>query len=159
MSFGPKSEYRDARFRGKREDLEKKLSQSTTLYVGNLSFYTSEEQIYALFSMAGIVKRIILGLDKLKRTPCGFAFVEYYCRGDAENAHRFVNATKLDDRVIRTDFDAGFEEGRQYGRGKSGGQVRDEYRKDYDEGRGGLGVHLKRYVGDTMPLPIPPPPM
>jgi nuclear cap-binding protein subunit 2 len=32
-----------------------------------------------------------------------------------------------------------FQEGRQYGRGKSGGQVRDEYREEYDEGRGGLG--------------------
>ena len=47
--------------------------------------------------------------------------------------------TKLDERVIRTDLDPGFIEGRQYGRGKSGGQVRDEYREEYDEGRGGLG--------------------
>jgi hypothetical protein len=30
---------------------------------------------------------------------------------------------RLDDRIIRTDWDAGFIEGRQYGRGKSGGQV------------------------------------
>jgi len=29
----------------------------------------------------------------------------------------------MDDRIIRTDWDAGFVEGRQYGRGKSGGQV------------------------------------
>jgi hypothetical protein len=33
----------------------------------------------------------------------------------------------------------GFEEGRQFGRGKHGGQVRDEYRTDYDVGRGGYG--------------------
>jgi hypothetical protein len=33
----------------------------------------------------------------------------------------------------------GFEEGRQFGRGKHGGQVRDEYRTDYDLGRGGYG--------------------
>ena len=32
-----------------------------------------------------------------------------------------------------------FLEGRQYGRGKTGGQVRDEYRTDYDPGRGGYG--------------------
>ena len=37
---------------------------------------------------------------------------------------RFINGTRLDDRIIRTDWDAGFKEGRQYGRGKSGGQVR-----------------------------------
>jgi nuclear cap-binding protein subunit 2 len=36
-------------------------------------------------------------------------------------------------------LDPGFEEGRQFGRGKSGGQVRDEYREDFDEGRGGVG--------------------
>ena len=35
----------------------------------------------------------------------------------------YVNGTRLDDRIIRTDWDAGFIEGRQYGRGKSGGQV------------------------------------
>lgn len=37
------------------------------------------------------------------------------------------------------DRDPGFREGRQYGRGKSGGQVRDEYRMDFDLGRGGFG--------------------
>ena len=36
----------------------------------------------------------------------------------------YINGTRLDDRIIRTDWDAGFVEGRQYGRGKSGGQVR-----------------------------------
>ncbi len=44
-------------------------------------------------------------------------------REDAENAVRYVNGTRLDDRIIRTDWDAGFVEGRQYGRGKHGGQV------------------------------------
>ena len=37
---------------------------------------------------------------------------------------RYVNGTRLDDRIVRTDWDAGFIEGRQFGRGKSGGQVR-----------------------------------
>ena len=64
-----------------------------------------------------------MGLDKFKRTPCGFCFVEYYAREDAEQSMRYINGTRLDDRIIRTDFDAGFVEGRQYGRGKSGGQV------------------------------------
>ena len=47
-------------------------------------------------------------------------------------------------QLIRTDYDAGFTEGRQYGRGKSGGQVRDEYRTDYDAGRGGYGMIMKQ---------------
>lgn len=64
-----------------------------------------------------------MGLDKYKKTPCGFCFLEYYLRADAENCMRYINGTRLDDRIIRTDWDAGFIEGRQYGRGKTGGQV------------------------------------
>ncbi|KAI0982230.1 hypothetical protein GJ496_001302 [Pomphorhynchus laevis] len=131
------SQYRDQRFQGKRTDLEDKLLKSTTLYVGNLAFVTTEEQIHELFSRAGPLKRIIMGLDKIKKTPCGFCFVEYYLRYDAENAMRYINGTRLDDRVIRTDWDAGYTSGREFGRGRSGGQVRDEYRQDYDPGRGG----------------------
>ena len=97
---------------------------STTLYIGNLSYYTTEEQLHELFSKYGDVKRVIMGLDKFKRTPCGFCFVEYYTRQDCEAAMAYINGTRLDDRIIRTDFDAGFTEGRQYGRGKNGGQVR-----------------------------------
>lgn len=40
----------------------------------------------------------------------------------------------------------GFVEGRQYGRGKSGGQVRDEYRNDFDHGRGGYGKLMQQRV-------------
>lgn len=50
--------------------------------------------------------------------------MEYYLRADAEKCMRYINGTRLDDRIIRTDWDAGFIEGRQYGRGKTGGQVR-----------------------------------
>lgn len=56
------------------------LAKSTTLYIGNLSFFTSEEQIHELFSRAGDVRRIIMGLDSVKKTPCGFCFVIYYTR-------------------------------------------------------------------------------
>lgn len=50
--------------------------------------------------------------------------MRYYTREEGEYAMRYVNGTRLDDRIIRTDWDHGFKEGRQYGRGKSGGQVR-----------------------------------
>jgi nuclear cap-binding protein subunit 2 len=52
---------------------------------------------------------------------------------------KYINSTKLDERIIRTDLDPGYRDGRQFGRGRSGGQVRDEYRQDYDTGRGGWG--------------------
>merc|ERR1712165_294244 len=145
------SSYRDQHFKGSRNDQERLLRVSTTMYVGNLSFFTTEEQLYELFGMCGDVKRVIMGLDKFKKTPCGFCFVEYYTREDAEKSMMYVNGTRLDDRVIRTDWDAGFVEGRQYGRGKSGGQVRDEYRTDFDGGRGGYGqiVKQKLEIPDT----------
>ncbi|OTB06875.1 hypothetical protein M426DRAFT_318590 [Hypoxylon sp. CI-4A] len=118
---------------------EDPLRNATTLYVGNLSFYTTEEQVYELFSKCGEIKRLVMGLDRFHKTPCGFCFVEYYTHQDALDCMKYIGGTKLDERIIRTDLDPGFEEGRQYGRGKSGGQVRDEYRDDFDEGRGGLG--------------------
>jgi hypothetical protein len=36
---------------------------------------------------------------------------------------KYVSGTKLDERIIRCDLDLGYKEGRQFGRGKSGGQV------------------------------------
>ncbi|XP_033112568.1 nuclear cap-binding protein subunit 2-like [Anneissia japonica] len=71
------SSYRDQHFKGTLTDQEMLLSKSTTLYVGNLSFYTTEEQIHELFSKCGDIKRIVMGLDKIHKTPCGFCFVEY----------------------------------------------------------------------------------
>lgn len=58
------------------EEVQQKLNKSTTLYVGNLSFHTTEEQIYEFFSLTGVVKRVIMGLNKQTKEPCGFCFVE-----------------------------------------------------------------------------------
>lgn len=52
-----------------------------------------------------------------------FVFISYYSRNDAEDAVKYISGTILDDRPIRVDFDWGFQEGRQWGRGRSGGQV------------------------------------
>ncbi|KAJ1700080.1 hypothetical protein LUZ63_008592 [Rhynchospora breviuscula] len=138
------SAYRDRRFPGTQEEYEQALQASITVYIGNMSFYTTEEQVYELFSRAGEIKKIIMGLDKNTKTPCGFCFVLYYSRDDTEDAVKYISGTMLDDRPIRADFDWGFEEGRQWGRGRSGGQVRDEYRTDYDPGRGGYGKMVQR---------------
>ena len=58
------------------DEQEKLLGQSTTLYVGNLSFYTTEEQVFELFGRAGDIRRVIMGIDRFNKTPCGFCFVE-----------------------------------------------------------------------------------
>ncbi|KAF2359044.1 RNA recognition motif domain [Trinorchestia longiramus] len=143
------SSYRDQHYKGSRVEQERCLRYSCTMYVGNLSFFTTEEQLYELFGRAGDIKRIVMGLDKFKKTPCGFCFVEYYTREDAEMCMRYINGTRLDDRIIRSDWDTGFVEGRQYGRGKTGGQVRDEYRTDYDSGRGGYGKIVQQKLIHT----------
>ncbi|KAL8801873.1 MAG: hypothetical protein Q9182_004162 [Xanthomendoza sp. 2 TL-2023] len=124
---------------GTPEAQEDPLKDAATLYVGNLSFYTTEEQIHELFAKCGEIKRLVMGLDRFNKTPCGFCFVEYYNHQDALDCMKYIGGTKLDERIIRTDLDPGFQEGRQYGRGKSGGQVRDEYRDEFDPGRGGYG--------------------
>ncbi|XP_015493760.2 nuclear cap-binding protein subunit 2 isoform X3 [Parus major] len=76
-SYAELSQYRDQHFRGTRYDQERLLRKSCTLYVGNLSFYTTEEQIHELFGKSGDIKKVIMGLDKVKKTACGFCFVEY----------------------------------------------------------------------------------
>lgn len=140
------SQYRDRRFEGNQQEFEQALRISATIYVGNLSFFTTEEQIYEVFSKVGDVKRIVMGLDKHSMTPCGFCFVVYYTNEDAGDCVKYINGMVLDDRPIRCDFDYGFKEGRQFGRGRSGGQVRDEYRMDFDQGRGGYGQIFRQEI-------------
>ncbi|KAG2501250.1 hypothetical protein HYH03_001057 [Edaphochlamys debaryana] len=144
------TQYRDRRFEGGEADWEAALLSSTTVYIGNLAFTTREEQLYDVFGRVGHIKRIVMGLDKIQKTPCGFAFAIYYTRRDAEEAVAFLNGTLLDERNIRVDLDWGFVEGRQYGRGRSGGQVRDEFRQDYDPGRGGYGKIIQAEMLEQM---------
>lgn len=63
----------------------------------------------------GEIKRLVMGLDRYAKTPCGFCFVEYYTHQDALDCMKYIGGTKLDERIIRTDLDPGFQEGRQYG--------------------------------------------
>ncbi|KAI9316707.1 hypothetical protein BX666DRAFT_1946147 [Dichotomocladium elegans] len=142
-SLAAPSTYKDQQYQGSSAQFRDDLTSTATLYIGNLSFFTTEEQIYELFAKCGEIKRIIMGLDRNNKTPCGFCFVEYYRRADALDCMKYINGTKLDERIIRCDLDPGFKEGRQYGRGKSGGQVRDEYRTEYDAGRGGWGHRMR----------------
>ncbi|GAB5367737.1 hypothetical protein AAMO2058_001256700 [Amorphochlora amoebiformis] len=126
--------YQDTKFQGDGDEMDRLKSISSTLYVGNLKYTTSEEQLYELFSKCGIVKRIVMGIDRFEKTPCGFCFVEFFERKDCLRAIECLSSTKLDDQVIRCEIDHGFENGRQYGRGNVGGQRRHELPK-YEQGR------------------------
>lgn len=128
----------DRKYYNNFEDQLKALKNSRTIYVGNLSFFTTESQILETFSVVGPVKRVIMGLNMITKTPCGFCFVEYYNQDHMKSALKYVSGTVCDDRVIRCDADGGFKPGRQYGRGRSGGQIRDERRDHIDVSRGGM---------------------
>lgn len=110
------------------ESQMKALEKSSSLYIGNMAFSTRSMQLRAHFAQIGAVKAVHMGLDRFRKTPCGFAFVEYYDRRDALEAVASLSGSKLDGRVIRVELDAGFKQGRELGRGASGGQVRDDRR-------------------------------
>ena len=117
------SSYRDRSYEGTDEEYRNVIQSTCTLYVGNLSFYTTEEQIYEFFGRIAAIKKVIMGLDRAMKTPCGFCFIEYYCHDDAVTCKKYLDGMKIDERFIRIDFDHGFKDGRQYGRGRKGGQV------------------------------------
>ena len=110
------------------------LHHSSTLYVGNLAFTTRTRHVQQHFAYLGPC-RVRMGLDRLKKTPCGFCFVEYTERRHALAAVAHLSGTKLDGSVIRVELDAGFQPGRQYGRGASGGQVRHDRREQRNNKR------------------------
>lgn len=99
---------------------------SKTIYVGNLSHFTTEEQIHELFAKCGSISRIIMGLDRVKLTPCGFCFVIYREEEGSLNAVKYLKGTYLDGQSVEIDLDPGFREGRQFGRGIYGGQASQE---------------------------------
>jgi len=121
-------------FRGLQDQMAA-LRGSTWVYIGNLSFKTSEVQIQSLFSRVGRVNRVIMGLNSREKTPCGFAFVEYTESQHALKSVGLISGTILDDRQIRVELDFGYKIGRHFGRGKSGGQVRDDRQGAVDPGR------------------------
>ena len=124
------------------------MRSSRTLYVGNISFYTSEEQLFTFFEQCGRVEKLVMGLNRVTKTPCGFCFVEYRHQKAAALAVNVLNGAILDDRGVRVDWDAGFQDGRQFGRGQTGDQWRDDLRDDFDPARGGQGRALLRSLED-----------
>eukprot|EP01068_Selenidium_serpulae_P001657 Selendium_serpulae@DN1801_c0_g1_i1.p1 len=129
----------------KREEWLEAAKRSHSVYVGNIAFHTSEDQLYELFRKAGEVDSISMGLNKQKKVPCGFCFVTFVEHEGAVNAVELLNESVCDERIIRVDWDAGLDMGgdRRFGRGLGGVQWRDVFRKGYDAGRGGEGQGLE----------------
>jgi len=70
------------------------------IFVGNLSFQTSQEQLHSIFAQYGNVERVNLVTDRDSGQPRGFAFVEMTERRDAENAIAQLNGSELNGRTM-----------------------------------------------------------
>lgn len=81
-------------------NLEKGVTMATKLYVGNLSYDTTEEQVKELISKSGSVESVSLITDKYTGRSKGFAFVEMANEEDASKAIAEANGIELDGRKI-----------------------------------------------------------
>jgi RNA recognition motif-containing protein len=72
----------------------------TKIYVGNLPFTATEEQVRELFAAHGTVESVALPNDRETGRPRGFGFVEMN-RADAARAIQAVNGQDLGGRALR----------------------------------------------------------
>ena len=98
------------------------------LYVGNLSFNTSENDLQDLFTKAGKVSEVALVMDKFTSKSRGFAFVTMGTDAEAAAAVTQFNGHNLDGRALtvnearpREDRPAGGGGGYRGGGGGGGG--------------------------------------
>jgi cold-inducible RNA-binding protein len=73
---------------------------ATKLYVGNLSFDTTENDIQDLFAGAGTVREAVLMQDRMTGKSRGFAFVTMSSEEEAQNAVRQFNGKALHGRSL-----------------------------------------------------------
>ena len=71
------------------------------LYVGNLSYNTTEAALRELFSQAGTITSITIPMDRMTNRPRGFAFVEMETAADALKAIKLCNGQTVDGREIK----------------------------------------------------------
>ncbi len=70
------------------------------LYVGNLSYSTTEEELRALFAQAGTVASVAIIKDRDTGQSKGFAFVEMSTQAEAQKAISQFNGQNLGDRAL-----------------------------------------------------------
>lgn len=108
---------------------------ATKLYVGNLSYQTTEEDLRELFAAVGEVTSVAVVTDRDTGRSRGFAFVEMGSEEAAREAIRQLNGKQVDDRELQVNEARPREprsggSGGSYGRGGGGG---------YGRGGGGGG--------------------
>ena len=105
------------------------------LYVGNLSFQTSSEDLQQLFAQAGTVESATVVEDRDTGRSRGFGFVEMASKEDGEKAIQQFNGTDLNGRNLTVNEARPRED-----RGnRGGGGGRGGYGGGGGGGRGGYG--------------------
>ena len=113
------------------------------LYVGNISFKATEEDIKELFARSGEVESVKIITDAHTGNPKGFGFVEMATEDDAKKAIDELNGTTFMERAI-TVAEAKPQQPREKRGGFGGGGGRGGYgggggRGGFGGGRGGQG--------------------
>src|SRR6266513_2414178 len=108
----------------------------TKLYVGNLSFNTTETDLQDLFAQAGAVQEVTLMQDKFTGKSRGFAFVTMGSEADAQKAIADFNGKTIEGRPLTVN-EARPREPRPGGGGGGGG--RGYGGGGYGGGSGGYG--------------------
>jgi cold-inducible RNA-binding protein len=103
----------------------------TKLYVGNLSFNTTETDLQDLFAQVGPVNEVMLMQDKFTGKSRGFAFVTMANEADAQKAITEFNGKTIEGRPLTVN-EARPREPRPSGGGGGGG-------RGYGSGGGGYG--------------------
>jgi cold-inducible RNA-binding protein len=93
------------------------------LFVGNLSFGTTQAAIEQVFSAVGEITEVALPTDRESGRPRGFAFITMATAEGAAKAIAELNGTELDGRTIRVDEaqERSGGGGRGFGGGGGGG--------------------------------------
>lgn len=73
------------------------------LYVGNLSYETTEEDLRKSFEAFGTVDSVAVVTDKYTGKSKGFAFVEMGSREEAQAAMNALNGSQVGDRTLKVD--------------------------------------------------------
>ena len=96
----------------------------TKLYVGNLPFNTTENELQELFSQAGAVQEVTLMQDRFTGKSRGFAFVTMGSEEEAQNAISKFNGHTMEGRPMTVN-EARPREARPPGGGSTVGDGRD----------------------------------
>jgi len=93
---------------------------NTKLFVGNLSFNTTENDLQDAFAAHGTVTEANLMLDRSTGRPRGFGFITMGTPEEAQKAIDALNGKELDGRALTVNEAKPREEGRSGGRHSGG---------------------------------------